>query len=62
MTKQRSPVLRSLLRFAADESGATAVEYAMIAAGIAIAIAATVATLGTSLKDKYQSVNDAYPS
>ena len=36
--------------FIADESGATAIEYAMIASGIGVAIAATVWTLGTEIK------------
>jgi len=37
----------------ADERGATAIEYAMIAAGIGAAIAATVFTLGTELKTNF---------
>jgi len=38
------------LRFRADERGATAIEYAMIAAGIGATIAATVFNMGTTLK------------
>ena len=38
--------LRSFLR---DENGATAIEYAMIAAGIGVAVAGTVMTLGSKL-------------
>jgi pilus assembly protein Flp/PilA len=38
------------LRFRADESGATAIEYAMIAAGIGATIAATVYNLGSQVK------------
>ena len=37
-------------RFRADESGATAIEYAMMAAGIGATIAATVYNMGTTLK------------
>jgi pilus assembly protein Flp/PilA len=37
-------------RFHADQSGATAIEYALIAAGIAAAIIATVNSLGTTIK------------
>ena len=37
-------------RFQADESGATAIEYALIAAGISIAIVTTVTSLGTAIK------------
>jgi pilus assembly protein Flp/PilA len=36
--------------FRADESGATAIEYALIAAGIGATIAATVFNMGTSIK------------
>jgi pilus assembly protein Flp/PilA len=38
------------LRFRADESGATAIEYALIAAGISVAIVTTVFGLGTQIK------------
>ena len=62
MTMFRSYILRPFRRLLADESGATAIEYAMIAAGIGATIAAVVTTMGSSLKDKYQSVNDAYPN
>jgi pilus assembly protein Flp/PilA len=37
-------------RFHADQSGATAIEYALIAAGISIAIVTTVTSLGTAIK------------
>ena len=47
-------------RFLNDTSGATAIEYAMIAAGIAIAIIATVNTLGsTVLNSKFNTVKNA---
>jgi pilus assembly protein Flp/PilA len=45
-------------RFVKDESGATAIEYGLIAAGIAVAIITAVNTLGTSLNTTFQSVND----
>ena len=38
------------VQFRADESGATAIEYALIAAGIAVAIVTTVANLGSTIK------------
>jgi pilus assembly protein Flp/PilA len=41
-----------LTRFAKDESGATAIEYALIAAGIGIAIITAVNTLGTAISSK----------
>jgi pilus assembly protein Flp/PilA len=37
-------------RFWADERGATAIEYAMIAAGIGAALAATITSLGSQVK------------
>jgi pilus assembly protein Flp/PilA len=43
-------------RFARDENGATAIEYAMIAAGIATAIVATVNALGITVKGMYESI------
>lgn len=43
--------------FLKDEAGATAIEYGLIAAGIAVAIIAVVNGLGTSLNTKFDSVN-----
>jgi pilus assembly protein Flp/PilA len=47
------------LRFLNDESGATAIEYGLIAAGISIAIVAVVNGLGTNLNAKFTSVNNS---
>jgi pilus assembly protein Flp/PilA len=52
--------MRDLRDFIRDDSGATAIEYAIIASGIAIAIAAVVMGLGTALQAKFQSVSDAF--
>ena len=46
-------------RFVRDESGATAIEYAMIASGIAVAIASTIVSLGSNVKGLYSSVATA---
>jgi pilus assembly protein Flp/PilA len=46
-------------RFAKDESGATAIEYGLIAAGIAVAIIAVVNQLGTQLKTTFTGVTTA---
>lgn len=46
-------------RFLKDESGATAIEYGLIAAGISVAIIAAVQTLGTSLNSTFGSVTAA---
>jgi pilus assembly protein Flp/PilA len=45
-----------LVRFAGDESGATAIEYGLIAAGISVAILAVVNSLGGQLKTTFTSV------
>ena len=50
---------RSVLKFLKDESGATAIEYGLIAAGISLAIIAVVNGLGTNLNDKFTSVNNS---
>ena len=44
-------------RFVKDQSGATAIEYALIAAGISLAIIAVVNGLGTTLNEKFTSIN-----
>jgi pilus assembly protein Flp/PilA len=47
-------------RFLTDESGASSIEYAMIAAGIAVAIVATVQALGTKVNSLYTLVQEAF--
>jgi pilus assembly protein Flp/PilA len=46
-------------KFFKDESGATAIEYGLIAAGISVAIIATVQGLGSKLNTTFTSVNNA---
>ena len=48
-----------LARFIRDDAGATAIEYGLIAAGISVAIIATVAGLGTKLNSTFTSVQNA---
>jgi pilus assembly protein Flp/PilA len=50
-------MIKLVRKFLADQSGATAIEYGLIAAGIALAIIAVVNGLGTNLKSKFTSVN-----
>ena len=50
---------RTLLKFWSDESGATAIEYGLIAAGISLAIIAVVNGLGTTLNEKFTSINSS---
>jgi pilus assembly protein Flp/PilA len=50
--------VRNLIwKFLGNERGATAIEYGLIAAGIAVAIIAVVAGLGTSLNSTFSSVS-----
>lgn len=46
-------------KFMKDESGATAIEYGLIAAGIALAIIAVVNGLGTNLNTKFTDLNSS---
>jgi pilus assembly protein Flp/PilA len=48
-----------IARFAKDESGATAVEYGLIAAGISVAIIAVIQGLGNNLKTAFSSLSSA---
>jgi pilus assembly protein Flp/PilA len=43
----------------ADEAGATAIEYGLIAAGIALAIIAVMNGLGSKLNTKFTSINSS---
>ena len=44
-------------RFLSDQSGATAIEYCLIAAGISIVIVVAVGGIGTQLNTQFTSVN-----
>ena len=46
-----------ILKFLKDESGATAIEYGLIAAGIAIAIITAVQGVGTALNGNFSSIS-----
>ena len=48
--------MKTIRRFLADETAATAIEYGLIAAGIAVAIIAAVQAVGTALNTKLGSV------
>jgi pilus assembly protein Flp/PilA len=50
---------RIFAKFLADEAGATAIEYGLIAAGISIAIVVAVNGLGTTLNAKFTSINNS---
>ena len=48
---------RIFAKFLADEGGATAIEYGLIAAGISVAIIAVVNGMGTKLKTTFSSIS-----
>jgi pilus assembly protein Flp/PilA len=54
---QEGTLLISITRFLKDERGATAIEYGLIAAGIALAIIAVVNGLGSTLNTKFGTLN-----
>ena len=51
--------MKTLARYAKDESGATAIEYGLIAACISVAIIAVVQGVGTNLNLTFTKVKDA---
>jgi len=58
LDEQKVVTMKKLLKdFVADESGATAIEYGLIAAGISLAIIAVINGLGTKLNTKFTSIN-----
>jgi pilus assembly protein Flp/PilA len=56
----RSTTISEWQRFLADETGATSIEYAIIASGIAGAIIAVITTLGGSVTKMWTTVQDAF--
>jgi pilus assembly protein Flp/PilA len=56
---QEVHMTRIILKFFADESGATAIEYGLIAAGISLAIIAAVNGVGSTLSTKFTSLNSS---
>jgi pilus assembly protein Flp/PilA len=51
--------LRTISRFLKDETAATAIEYGLIAAGIALAIITVVNGLGSKLNAKFSAINSS---
>jgi pilus assembly protein Flp/PilA len=55
---ERTPLMSKLIgRFLRDDSGATAIEYGLIAAGISVVIIVAVNTIGTNLNGVFTSVS-----
>ena len=49
--------MNKLMRFVKDDSGATAIEYGLLAAGIALVLITIVTTLGTTLQGVFTAIN-----
>ena len=56
---KRAIEMSAVLKFIRDENGATAIEYGLIAAGIAVVIIAAVQTVGVNLNGTFGSVATA---
>jgi pilus assembly protein Flp/PilA len=54
------PMTNIVSRFVKDESGATAIEYALIAGGISVVIVAAVNLVGTSLIGTFNNVANLF--
>jgi pilus assembly protein Flp/PilA len=54
--------MKTIIRLIRNESGATAIEYGLLASLIAVAIIAGAATLGTSLNSTFQAISGAFPA
>jgi pilus assembly protein Flp/PilA len=52
-------VLKLISRFLSDESGATAIEYCLIAVGLSIVIITAVNGIGSTLNAKFSSINSS---
>jgi pilus assembly protein Flp/PilA len=53
---------KEMRRFLASESGATAIEYALIACGISIVFVAAATNIGSALNSTFTSVKNGFPS
>lgn len=52
-------ISKTLSKFLRDESGATAIEYALIAAGLSITIVAAVTGMGSSLNGRFTAISSS---
>jgi pilus assembly protein Flp/PilA len=57
--RMEAKVKHKVLKFLSNDSGATAIEYGLIAAGIALAIIAVVNGLGVNLNGMFTSINSS---
>ena len=56
LIQRENPMTKFVSKFMSDESGATAIEYGLIAALIAVVIISAVTALGTTIKTKFNDV------
>ena len=56
LDQKRFAIVTLLRRFARDDGGTTAIEYALVASGIGVAAAGAIASLGTNVKGLYTKV------
>jgi pilus assembly protein Flp/PilA len=54
------PITVKLRRFLRNEDGATSIEYALLASGVAGVIVAVVTAMGTAIQGMYQSVSNGF--
>jgi pilus assembly protein Flp/PilA len=59
MQYAQSTAMRLIIRFVKDETAATAIEYGLIASGIALAIIPVITGLGTHLKTTFSTISTA---
>jgi pilus assembly protein Flp/PilA len=57
VNQQGTGHMSKITAFLKDDSGATAIEYGLIAAGISVVIIATVNAIGTTLNGKFDSIS-----
>jgi pilus assembly protein Flp/PilA len=57
VTEEGTHMRKLIQRFARDDSGATAIEYGLIAAGISVAIITVVNSLGTKLSNTFNNIS-----
>lgn len=60
MPMRRNHTIHRLRRLLRDQSGATAIEYALIAAGVAAVLVGTIATLGSNVSTLWTTVITAF--
>jgi pilus assembly protein Flp/PilA len=58
VSHQEQTMFKSMKNFAADESGATAIEYALIASLIAVFIITAVSTVGTKVSTVFTEIGN----